>query len=236
MVLAAIGNIVTVRSFEAASVVLYAAGLWWVLRLRNPLYLGAWIGATLVFAFDWFWCTNSFFEATFNRHLVPIPGIAIGGQHEPLAIPLNYAIGFAIPAILYTRHEKAIAQRLGRWRFAALWLAGAIGVGVYEIPVVHVLGIWTYHHRPGFLLLGFPWSNFWLAANLIGGSCVGVALARRWAAIPDGTQLALRDEVTWKGIALGAMPVLTAFYLTGLLQLWWYSAAQPWIVPPVRPF
>ena len=226
----------TVRIFEAVSVLLYAAGLVWVLRLRNPLYLGAYLGATLVFALDWHWATNSFFRVTFNGHLVPIPGIAIAGQHEPAAIPLNYAIGFGVPAILYARHEKGLEQRFGRKRVAGLWVAGALGVAIYEIPVVHILHIWTYHQRSNFLVAGFPWSNFWLAGNLILGSCAGVALMKRWAAIPDGTRLSARDETTWKGLLMGAMPVMTAFYITGLLQLWWYSAAQPWIVPSPRLF
>ncbi|HEV7861443.1 MAG TPA: hypothetical protein VGR20_02045 [Acidimicrobiia bacterium] len=230
------GDVATIRAFEAVSVVLYGLGLWWVLRQRNPVYLGAWVGATLVFGLDWFWSTNSFFQAVFSPHLVGIPGISISGQHEPLAVPMNYAFGFAIPAILYAQHEKKLAARFGRKRMLGLWAAGAIGVGIYEIPVVHILGIWTYHQKPGFLVMGFPWSNFWLAGNLIAGSCIGVALGRRWSAIPDGTALSLRDEVTWKGIAMGAVPVMTAFYLTGLIQLWWYSAAKPWTTPFVRPF
>lgn len=237
MLLASIaGDLATIRLFEVVSVVLYAAVLVWLLRLRNPLYLGAFIGGTLVFAFDWHWTTNGFFRATFNEHLVPIPGIGIGGQHEPLAIPLNYGFGFGLPAVLYTMKHKWMEQRFGRWKVPAIWLGGAIGVGIYEIPVVHLLGIWTYHQRPGFELLGFPWSNFWFGANLIAGSCIGVAAMARWAQIPERAGFSLRDETTWKGLVMGAAPVLCAFYLTGLLQLWWYSAAQPWISPSPRPF
>jgi hypothetical protein len=236
MVLGALGNLATIRSFELASVVLFAVALRWIWKQRNPLYLGAFLGAAGVFVHDWFWSTNGFFRVTFNHHLIGIPGIGIGGQIEPLSVPLNYAFGFGIPAVLYASNKKWMDQTFGRWQYPLLWLAGAVGVGIYEIPVVHLLGIWEYHQRPGFEFLGFPWSNFWLAANLIGGSCVAVAFMARWANLPDRAGFALRDETTWKGLVMGSFPVMTVFYLTGMLQLWWYSAVTPWVNPSPRPF
>jgi hypothetical protein len=35
---------------------------------------------------------------------------------------------------------------------------------------------------------------------------------------------------------MGSFPVMTVFYLTGMLQLWWYSAVTPWVNPSPRPF
>jgi hypothetical protein len=58
----------------------------------------------------------------------------------------------------------------------------------------------------------------------------------RWANLPDRAGFALRDETTWKGLVMGSFPVMTVFYLTGMLQLWWYSAVTPWVNPSPRPF
>jgi hypothetical protein len=232
----ALGNLATIRSFEAASVVLFAVALRWIWQQRNPLYLGAFLGGAGVFVHDWFWATNGFFRVTFNQHLIGIPGIGIGGQIEPLSVPLNYAFGFGVPAVLYAKNKKWVDQKFGRWQYPLLWLGGAVGVGIYEIPVVHILGIWEYHQTPGFEVLGFPWSNFWLAANLVGGSCVAVAFMAKWANLPDRVGFGLRDETTWKGFVMGSFAVMCAFYLTGMIQLWWYSAATPWSGPSPRPF
>ena len=236
MIIGVLGDVVTIRVFEAISVVLFAIALRWVWQQRDPLYLGALLGAAGVFVHDWFWATNGFFRVTFNQHLIGIPGIGINGLTEPLSVPLNYAFGFGIPAILYTKNKKRMDARFGRWQYPLLWLAGAVGVGIYEIPVVHILGIWEYHQTPGFELLGFPWSNFWLAANLVGGSCVAVASMARWADLPERAGFARRDETTWKGLVMGSFAVMTTFYLTAMLQLWWYSAATPWSGPSPRPF
>jgi hypothetical protein len=236
MVLAALGNLVTIRAFEVVSVILFLVAGRWVWKQRNPLYLGAFLGGLGVFGMDWFWATNGFFRVSFNEHLIGIPGIGMGGRIEPLAVPLNYAFGFGIPAVLYAKNKKWMDQKFGRWQYPLLWLGGAVGVGIYEIPVVHILGIWTYHQTPGYELLGFPWSNFWLAANLIGGSCVGVAFMAKWANLPERVGFSLRDETTWKGLVMGSFAVMCAFYLTGTLQLWWYSATQPWVSPAPFPF
>lgn len=279
MVLAAsfTGTESTIRIFEIVSAVLYVAALVWVVRMRKPLYLGAFIGATLVWAFDWAFGTNGFFHVTFNEHLIPIPGLNNQGITEPLVVPLNYAIGFALPAILWARGDATLRRKFGAWRHLMILLAGAVGVAVYEIPVVHVLGIWTYHQRPEFLILGFPWSNFWFAAGLLGGSAILLSYVQRWTegadrgpaaaeppvpphheSIPVGTGAdtgggtAVAVEVApvtavastrwsgaermWRGIVLGAMPIWAAFYISFMVQLFWYATAQPWTLPYVRPF
>jgi hypothetical protein len=264
------GTVTTIRIFEVVSLVLYLAALTWVIRTRTPLYLGAFIGATLVWAFDWTFSTNGFFHVTFNEHLIPIPGLNNQGITEPISIPMNYGIGFALPAILWARNDAALRRRFGAWRHLMILAAGAVGVGIYEIPVVHVLGIWTYHQRPEFTILGFPWSNFWFAAGLLGGPAILLAYVQRWVEGADGGpggQVRATDaaevnalagsshgatiatavraststgwggtERVWRGVVLGAMPIWAAFYLSYMVQLFWYAAATPWITPYVRPF
>jgi hypothetical protein len=231
------GTEATIRIFEATSVVLYAAALVWVLRLRNPLYLGAFLGATLVWAFDWTFAANGFFRVTFSEHLIAIPGLDNQGVTEPLSMPMNYALGFGLPPILWARGDASLRRRFGAWRHPLILVAGAVGVAIYEIPVVHVLGIWTYHQEPRFMVLGFPWSDFWFAAGLLGGSAIVLTYVQRWmdAAGSAGPALSA-TESRWRGLVLGAMPIWTAFYLTYMAQLFWYAAAEPWADVHPRPF
>lgn len=217
------GTETTIWVFEAVSVVLYIAALVWVIKLRRPLYLGAFVGATLVWAYDWAYTTNGFFHATFNEHLVPIPGTDNQGVFEPLAIPMNYALGFALPAILWARNDAALRRRFGAWRHLLILAAGAIGVGVYEIPVVHVLGIWTYHQRPEFMVLGFPWSNFWFAAGLLGGSAILLAYVQRWTEAADAGPSGALEPVEpppARSTTEGGVATQVRVQVTGAAQAW----------------
>ncbi len=228
-------NLEVMRSFEIVSDVLYVLILLWIVRGRNPLSLGAYLGATTVYGFDWMWSTKGFFNATFNPDLIPMPGLHDMGITEPYSIPLNYGAGFGLIAILLVRAAPWLDRRLGLAGYPGVWAFGAVAVAAYEIPVVHILHAWTYHQQPQYLVDGFPWSNFWLAGNLVLGCYAGLRFAERWAAIPAGVGFGLGRETTWKGIAMGAAPIWAAFYATQLIQMFWYSAVTPW-VESGRPF
>jgi len=79
-----------VRAYELATVLMYVVALGWL--RRNPLFLGALLGATLVYGFDWIYCSRSFFNVTYNPDLIWIPGLEISGVKEPLAIPFAYGV------------------------------------------------------------------------------------------------------------------------------------------------
>lgn len=228
-------NLMLMRTFEGVSVVLFLLVLGWIWRTRNPLYLGAYLGALTVYGFDWMWCTKGFFNATFNPDLIPIPGMNVQGITEPYAIPLNYALGFGLVAILLVKAKDWFDAKMGAWHYLAVWIGGGIAIAVYEIPVVYLLEAWTYHQAPEYLFFGFPWSNFWLAGNLVLGSYAGLRWCGRWAALPDRAGFALKAETTWKGLVLGGIPIWAAFYATQLIQMFWYGAVDPW-VPSGRPF
>jgi hypothetical protein len=231
------GTEATIRTFEVVSLVLYASALVWVVRMHNPLYLGAFLGATLLWAFDWTFATNGFFRVTFSEHLIAIPGLDNQGVTEPLSMPMNYALGFGVPPVLWARSDASMRRRFGAWRHPLILVGGAIGVAIYEVPVVHLLGIWTYHQEPRFMVLGFPWSDFWFAAGLLGGSAIILAQVQRWMEGTGGAEQTLSPaERRWRGLVLGAMPIWTAFYLTYMVQLFWYAATEPWPEGSPRPF
>jgi len=228
-------NLAIVRSFEIVTLLLWIASLAWTLRSRNPIYLGALLGATVLFGFDWMWITKGFFNVTYNPDLIGLPGLEMMGIREPLVIPFAYGMAFGPFVSLLVMGAEGFDRRFGGWGYGVVWLIGAVGVMLYEIPVVYLLHIWTYHQLPEFMIWGVPWSDIWLAGNMVLFSYAGLRWMQRWAAIPPGAGFSPSEENTWKGLLMGAMPIWTAFYLTYLLQLFWYSWAEPW-VDAGRPF
>ena len=228
-------NLAVVRAYELVTLALYLGSWVWLWRSRNPLYLGALLGATFVFGYDWVYCTKFFFNVTYNPDLIWIPGLQIMGIREPLAIPFAYGMAFGPFAVLLAMKKDALDRAFGVWNYLAVWILGAVGVMLYEIPVVYILHIWTYHQQPEHLLWGVPWSDIWLAGNLVMISYAGLRWMERWANLPAGVGFSLRRETTWKGFVMGGLAPWAAFYITFLIQLFWYSAAQPW-VDAGRPF
>jgi hypothetical protein len=222
-------NLEIVRTYELLSVLLYLASFLWLRSTRNPVYVGALFGATLVFGYDWVYCSKYFFNVTYNPDLVWIPGIEIMGVHEPMAIPFAYGMAFGPFAVFLTMQRDALDRAFSVWNYAVVWIIGAIGVMLYEVPVVHILHIWTYHQQPGAMLWGVPWSDIWLAGNLVMISYAMLRWMERWAAIPVGAGFSLGSETTWKGFVMGGVSPWVAFYITFVIQLFWYSVAQPWM-------
>lgn len=228
-------NLQIVRSYEAVTLALYLASFLWIRSTRNPVYMGALLGATLVFGYDWVYCSRFFFNVTYNPELVWMPGLSIYGIREPLAIPFAYGMAFGPFAVGMVMLRQPLDRLFGAWNYLAVWCIGAVGVMLYEVPVVHLLHIWTYHQRPEQMLWGVPWSDVWLGGNLVGISYAGVRWMERWAQVPAGAGFALGRESTWKGLVMGGVVPWAAFYLTFLVQLFWYSQATPW-VEAGRPF
>lgn len=229
-------NLEVMRTFEIVSIVIFVIAAVWLYRQRNPLYMGAFLGALTVYGYDWMWSTKGFFNATFNPDLIAIPGMNVMGITEPYAIPLNYAFGFGIPPVLLVMAKDWFDRKFGVWHYAVIWLMGVVAIALYEIPVVHILKAWTYHQKPEFLIYGFPWSNFWLAANMVMFSYAGLRWAERWAALPARAGFALNRETTWKGYVMGIGAIWSAFYLTQLIQMFWYGSGMDFYVESGRPF
>jgi hypothetical protein len=221
--------------YEILSVLAFIAAFIWTLRSRDPLCLGALLGGILLFAFDWLWCGRAFFNATFTNDLMMIPGIHMYGQTYPIAVALNWSVGFGFLPYLLARLHGAASARLGMLHYPVALAIGAVIDMAAEIPLVSGLGVYTYHQAPEYLLAGVPWSNLWFGGNLIAMSYFGLAYACKWAAVPPGHGFALRSEITWKGMTMAAAALYTAFFVSTVGQLWWYSAAAPW-VESGRPF
>jgi hypothetical protein len=221
--------------YEIVSIIAFIAAFLWTLRSRDPLCMGALLGGILLFGFDWLWCGRAFFNATFADGLFLIPGIAIQGQTYPIAVALNWSVGFGFLPYLLSAYHGAISARLGILHYPIALAVGAAIDMAAEIPLVSGLGVYTYHQAPEYLLCGVPWSNLWFGGNLVAMSYFGLAYARRWAALPPRNGFALGSENTWKGFTLSAAALYTAFFFSTVVQLFWYSAAAPW-VESGRPF
>jgi hypothetical protein len=222
-------NYEVMKAFEIVSVILYVAALMWVLRSRNPFWLGLLIGATTVYGFDWHWSTKGFFNATFNPDLIPTPGLTNQGVTEPWSILLNYGFGFGPAIILLLMATPTFDRVFGKAQYLVAFLCGSIGVAVYEIPVVHILHAWTYHQKPEYLFYGFPLSNFFLAGNMIMWPYLFARCLRDWIPMPDKPGCSLSSATTWKGIVMGVLPMWSGFYVAGLIQLFWYANTNTWI-------
>lgn len=228
-------NLVIVRSYEIVTVLIYLGSFFWLLRLRNPVYMGALLGATLVFGYDWAYCAKSFFNVTYNPDLIWIPGIDIMGIKEPLAIPFAYGMAFGPFCVALAMMRDTFDRKFGVMGYGVVWVIGAIGVMLYEVPVVHVLHIWTYHQQPDAMLWGVPWSDIPLAGNLVAFTYAMLRWMERWSNIPPNAGFDLSKENTWKGFIMGGTAPWCGFYTTYVLQLFWYSYAEPW-VDAGRPF
>ena len=224
-----------VRGFELVCVLLWLWGLWWVRGTRNPVYAGVYCASSLLMGFDWVFNTNWFFSVTYDEKFIPL--WRVRGVAQPLALACNYAFYFGAPVLLLVHHRAWLDRKLGRWGYAAVFLVGGLADPLFEVPLVNWLKLWTYHQAPAFLLWGVPWSSVWYSGLLTVSAYGAARLAVRWAgALPaPGSGPAAGREAWWRGFAMGAASLWSAFYVSMLLQLIWYGLAQPW-VPAPRPF
>lgn len=228
-------SLLVVRSFEIAVFAAFLLTLIWIWRQRNPLYLGALIAGGFCFVFDWTWCARSFFNATFHPDLIDIPGLTTQGLSYPLSLPPAWALAFGLPTILLVKAAPWLDRRFGALGYVLVWVGGSAANMAAENLLVGVLHIYTYHQKPEFLCGVVPWSNLLLTGNLQLLCYAGLRYMQRWAALPARVEFGLRSESTWKGLAMGAMPIWAAFVLAYAVQLFWYGSADPWIESG-RPF
>jgi hypothetical protein len=215
--------------YEWVSYATFALALWWALRSRDPLCLGALLGGALLFAFDWMWCSRAFFNATFAPQLTPIPGLHIRGQSYPIAVMANWAVGFGFLPYLLSLAHGSLSRRLGVLHYPAVFIVAALYEAAAEMSLVTGLGVYTYHQAPDYLVIGVPWSNFWFLSNTVAFGYFALAYARRWAVVPERSGFDPRRETTWKGLLMPAGALFAVFFLLTVVQLFWYSAVTPWV-------
>jgi hypothetical protein len=238
-------NIVAVRIFELICLALWIYGIVWVRRSRNPVYAGVYTGSTLLIGFDWIFNSNWFFRVEFSDKF--IDAFRIQGVSEPLAMALNYAFYFGLPVLLLVHHRDKLDRRFGTRGYLYVFLVACAILPCFEIPAVKWLHLWTYYQKPGFELGAVTWSNIWYSGVLTTSCYAAARLAVRWAAVPTPAPVpagglpespspaAPTAEDRWRSFALGAASIITAFYISWLVQLIWYAITQPWVATP-RPF
>lgn len=215
--------------YEPVSIVLFLLALGWALRSGNPINLGAVLGGFLLFGFDWLWCSKGFWNATVAQNLIMIPGLHIQSQRYPIAIACNWSVGYGLLPLLLSKCHGAMSRRLGVLHFPVmLALFAALDIAI-EALLISVLGVYAYHQAPQYLFWGVAWSNTWMLGGLLTAGYFGLAYVEKWAAIPAGSGISLGREETWKGLTMAAGTILTAAFLLGVMQYFWFSATAPWI-------
>jgi hypothetical protein len=229
-----------VRGYEALSALLVIAGLGYVVRRRNPLYAGLYLGSAVGGGvFEWIFDTRWYFNLTSDPRLVPL--WRIDGVPAPLAMVFFYTFFFGIPLILLLEHSAALFDRFGRAGFFALLAVGAaVGVLAFEGFNTSVMGVYAYHQAPRFLLLGMPWSNLWFSplifcfafwAALRSRDVLDVVAAAGTPDTPAGTRAARPATA----VALGSAVLVTGLFAAATLNGVWYALARPWLESG-RPF
>jgi hypothetical protein len=236
-----LANLLVVRGFELLCVGLWVWGIFWVWSMHSAVTAGVYFGSSTLTVYDWIFSTNWFFRVTYDSQFIPL--WRIEGVVQPVALVANYAFYFGIPVLLLVRKRDWLDRHFGGWGYLVVFLLGAALDAAFEIPAVR-LGLWTYHQAPAYLVGGVPYSNFWYSGLLTVASYGAARLAVRWGSAPSNDwpgpasstgEAALRRELWWRGFALGAASIWSAFYISLTLQLFWYRMAQPW-VPGPRPF
>lgn len=228
-------NLVLMRLTEGGIFIAYFIVLIWIARRRDPLALGAVVAGTLCFVFDWAWCARSFFNATFNPDLIPIPLMSVSEIFYPVAVAPAWGLAFGLPAVLLTQALPTLQRRFGAFAYVLIWIGGGVGMTLAEQLLTGVLQVYTYHQKPEFLIGTVPWSNILLSGNLMLLATLFFRSMQDWAALPGGVGFSLSNALARKGLLMGALPVWGAFVIAYVVQLFWYGAAEPW-VESGRPF
>lgn len=212
--------------YQMLSGVLALGGLVYLLRRRDPLHLGLYLGSAVGGGvFEWIFDTRWYFNLTPDERLVPL--WRVDGVPAPLAMIFFYTFFFGIPLVLLLEHSDALFARFGRRGcYLGLTLVAAVGVLAFESFNTSVIGVYAYHQRPEFLLLGMPWSNLWFSPLIFCFAFWGALRARDLArAAPAGST----------ALALGFAVLVTAYFAAATLNGIWYALATPW-TESGRPF
>ena len=228
-------NLMLMRVTEGGIFIAYFIALIWIARRRDPLALGAVLAGTLCFVFDWTWCARSFFNATFNPDLIPIPLMSVGNIFYPVAVAPAWGLAFGLPAVLLAQAGPWLDRKLGVFGWVLIWVVGGVGMTAAEELLTGVLQVYTYHQRPEYMIGTVPWSNILLSGNLMLLATLFFRCMQDWAALPGGVGLSPANALVRKGLVMGALPIWGAFVIAYVIQLFWYGYAEPW-AESGRPF
>jgi hypothetical protein len=227
------GSDLGVRLFELFSISLFIIGLIWVIRQKNPLYLGAYLGSTFSgIYFDWINNLNWLFRVEYDPRFIPL--FYLDGYPQPLAFSANYAVYFGIPILLMLRYRQSLVNRFGeRGLYVFVTAFGGLASPAFEIPMIQLLKLWRYYQRDEFLLGGVPWTNIIYSGLLFLFIFSAVDYVQRRLLSHEGKDSAPDERM--KSLLLGFGAYTTAFALAQFIQMLIYVATDPWIPGP-RPF
>lgn len=228
-------SLAIVRSYEIIGALLFIGGLIWVWRSRNPLYYGAYTGASIGGGvYEWIFDSRYYFRLTADDKF--IAAWVMDGVPAPLAMILFYAFFFGIPLLwLVHRHEALVARFGPRGLYGMLALLGIIGTPLFECLNTSVTQIYRYHQADRYLLWGMPWSNLWFGALMFVCAYWGLVQARKILGFPGKRVAELSPEQRRLAVALGFAAIISGFFVAATINGVWYTWAEPWIESP-RPF
>lgn len=226
-------DLIWIRLYELLSLVLAIGGLVYVIRRRNALYTGLFIGSAVGGGvFEWIFDTRWFFNLTPDPRLITM--WSLDGVQSPAAMVFFYTFFFGIPLILLVEHSPALFRRFGALGTTAmLVVAAAVGVLLFEGFNTSVIQVYTYHQAPQYLVWGMPWSNLWFSPLIFVFAFWGAMGARRL--VEQQNSVAEPGISRASAVAAGFAVLITSYFTAFTLNLIWYLAAQPW-VESGRPF
>lgn len=228
-------SLFTVRAYEIISGLLFLGGAFYVWWLRNPLYVGMYLGSSIGGGlFEWIYDSRYYFRLVIDEKF--IPAWTMDGVEAPLAMILFYAFFFGIPLLIVLQHHEAAVRRFGpRGLYVVLALAGIIGTPLFECLNTSVTHIYHYQQAPEYLFYGMPWSNFWFGALMFICPYWGLVQVKKILVLVEANPAISQATLRQWAMALGFAALITGFFVASAINGVWYAWAEPWIASP-RPF
>jgi hypothetical protein len=146
-----------VRLVELLFLVAWGAGLWvfWN-HTRRALLLGVYVGCTLSWTHDWTLAGPEIWRMDFHPDTIWIA--TWGSRPEALWAPLSYGAFFGFAIFLWLKHfEEPARDRLGTWRYLALFPVIFVGNVVVEGSIIEWAHTNRYHQPANWLVFNIPW-------------------------------------------------------------------------------
>ncbi|KAM5346088.1 hypothetical protein ACJ41O_009093 [Fusarium nematophilum] len=225
----------TIRFYEAISLTLFAGGLAYVWRSRNPLFYGVYLASSVGGGvMEWVFDSKYYFRLTTDERFYTAWTMA--GEKAALAMILFYAFFFGIPLVLLHDYRSTLYAKLGRSNtYIAAMLLGFIGTPLFECTNTSITHIYKYHQKEEYLFYGMPYSNLWFGAMMMSFPF--------WALDQANILLKLISRAglsVWRqrmlACEVGFASVISAFFVAAMLNGVWYGLAGDVWTPTPRLF
>ncbi|RMJ08340.1 hypothetical protein BHE90_005643 [Fusarium euwallaceae] len=222
----------TIRLYETISLTLFAGGLIYVYRSRNPLFYGAYLASSVGGGvMEWVFDSKYYFRLTTDDRFYTAWTMA--GEKAALAMVLFYAFFFGIPLVLLHDYRSNLYATLGRpGTYVAVAVLGFVGTPMFECTNTSVTHIYKYHQKEEYLFHGMPYSNLWFGAMMM--------MFPFWALDQANVLLKLVSRAglsVWEqrmlACELGFASVISAFFVAATVNgVWYCMAGDVWMTSP----